>query len=177
MRFANVRRWRRAAVVVILGAVVAIVGASLRLFVWPATDPPGRVDAIVALATSIPRRDKALALARAGYSRVVVVSTTVPHEVPCPQPEPGIDILCFRPDPLTTQGEARYVGHLAAERNWRRIMIVPTTTQATRARLLFERCYTGQLLVVPARDLKSVLYGVAYEWGALAKAIFLRQGC
>ncbi|HEY1636044.1 MAG TPA: hypothetical protein VGF64_14865 [Acidimicrobiales bacterium] len=69
------------------------------------------------------------------------------------------------------------MGHLAAERNWRRIMIVPTTTQATRARLLFERCYTGQLLVVPARDLKSVLYGVAYEWGALAKAIFLRQGC
>ena len=168
---------RRAAVVVSLCAVVVFVGTSVRLFVWPATDPPARANAIVALAGSVDRQNKALALARAGYSGVVVVSTDEHHGVPCPQSEPGIEILCFRPEPLTTQGEARYVGHLAAEHNWRSIMIVPGTTQATRARLLFKRCYAGQLLVVPARESIGVLYGIAYEWGALAKAILLRRGC
>jgi hypothetical protein len=126
------------------------------------------------------RQNKALALARAGYSPIVVVSTGDRRKVPCP-PRPsegGIEIFCFSPDPDTTQGEARYMHYLAAQHNWRRIMIVPGTTQATRARLLFKRCYSGQLLVVPAREpVGGVLYNIAYEWGALGKAFLLRRGC
>lgn len=79
---------------------------------------------------------------------------------------------------MTTQGEARYIQHLAAEHNWQRIIIVPGTSQATRARLLFKRCGIGQLLVVPAREsLGGGLFGIVYEWGAMAKAILLRRGC
>jgi hypothetical protein len=166
-------------VVIAVGlCIVLLIATTCRLFVWPATDRPQQTDAIVALAGDPARQTKALALARAGYSHAVVASVDDPHGSECPAPEPGIQIFCFRPVPLNTRGEARYTAKLAAEHRWHRILIVPSTAQDTRARLLFKRCYSGEVLVVPASEPEQGYFqDIPYEWGASAKALFLERAC
>ena len=157
---------------------ILFVAATCTLFVWPATDRPQRVEAIVALAGDPPRDAKAWELARAGYSHVVVVSLENPHLDTCPDLEPGIEVHCFHAVPLTTQGEARYVSKLAAQHKWRRILIVPGSTQVTRARMVFRRCYADQLLVVPPDErLARLPRDIAYEWGATLKALLFKRSC
>lgn len=70
------------------------------------------------------------------------------------------------------------MARLVASRHWTRIILVPERSQATRARLLFERCSGTQLIVVPVADPASRLaLDVVYGWGALAKALVLRRMC
>ncbi len=79
--------------------------------------------------------------------------------------------------PSDTRGEAEYGGALAARRHWRRLIVVPERSQATRARMLFERCTSARLIVVPVADPPSSLFvAIPYEWGALVKALIVR-GC
>lgn len=160
--------------------VVVVVAASARLFVWSPTDRPAKVDAIVALGGDPGQRraHEAIALAKAGYAPVVVISLGGNPPVRCPSPPARVHVVCFRADPLDTRGEAEYVGRLAARRHWHRLIVVPERTQTTRARLLFERCTSARLLMVPVDDPVSHLpYDVLYEWGALAKALVLHRGC
>ena len=62
---------------------------------------------------------------------------------------------------------------------WRRIIVVAQTTQATRARLRISRCYPGQVLevAIAPQGIGEWLYQLAYEWGALFKALVLQRGC
>jgi uncharacterized SAM-binding protein YcdF (DUF218 family) len=170
-----------AAAVVVGSSVVLFIAASARLFIWPAINRPAHVDAIVALAGDDNRIQRALTLAHAGYAPVVVISTTDRGTKDCPQSQTGFELVCFRPSPASTAGEAKSVAGLAAEHGWHRLLIVPGTTQATRARLLFKRCYKGQLVVVPARESgirrDGALSYVVREWAALAKALVVRRSC
>jgi uncharacterized SAM-binding protein YcdF (DUF218 family) len=171
--------FRRIALAVGVG-VVLVVAATARLFVWPPTDRPTHADAVVALGGDPGqlRAQKAIALARAGYAPVALISLGGAVEAPCPHPVPGVRIVCFRADPLDTRGEAEFVGRTADRNHWTTLLLVPGTTQATRARMLFERCTTAQLVVVPQAGATSRLpYAVAYEWGALAKALLLQRHC
>jgi uncharacterized SAM-binding protein YcdF (DUF218 family) len=167
-------------VLVILLAVVLFPLATARLFIWPPTDNPTKVDAVVALGGDPGqlRAKQAIKLARAGYARVAVISLGGTKPVPCPKTVPRVSIICFRADPLDTRGEAEYVAGLVAKRHWLRIIVVSERTQATRARLLFERCTRAQLVMVPVADPRSHLpYDVTYEWAALTKALVLLRGC
>lgn len=158
--------------------VVLLVVASARLFVWPPTDRPAPVDAVVALAGNPAqhRAQYALALARRGLAPTVVISRGA-GQIPCPH-DPHLEIICFLPHPVDTRGEAEFVGRLAARRHWRRILVVPVRTQSTRARLLVERCTRATVLVAPvAEPTVDLPYAVAYEWGALAKALVWKRGC
>jgi hypothetical protein len=179
MSFLRARAFRRIALVV--GACLAlVVAASARLFVWPPTDRPVHADAVVALGGDPGqlRAQKALTLARAGYAPVALISLGGAVEAPCPHPVTGVRIVCFRADPLDTRGEAEYVGRVAERHHWSTLLLVPGTTQATRARLLFARCTSARLVVVPQAGATSRLaYAVAYEWGALAKALVLVRHC
>jgi uncharacterized SAM-binding protein YcdF (DUF218 family) len=86
--------------------------------------------------------------------------------------------MCFRADPLDTRGEAEYVATLAAQRHWHRIIVVSERTQTTRARMLFKRCTSLQLVMVPVADPRNHLpYDVTYEWGALLKALVWQRSC
>lgn len=163
---------------VAVALVVLVLAASARLFVWPPTDRPARVDAVVALAgaPSQPRARYAMTLAREGYSHTVVISRGA-GQIPCPT-DPHLDVVCFFPHPVDTRGEAEFVGRLAARRHWRRILVVPVRTQSTRARMLVERCTTARVLISPVPEPTAQLpYAVAYEWGALFKALVLKRGC
>ncbi len=171
--------FRRALLVLAL-AVVVVLAVSARLFVWPPTDRPARVDAVVALGgdPGQMRAHQAIALARQGDAPVAVVSLGGTPEASCPRAVPGVRVVCFRADPLDTRGEAEFVAALAERRHWSSLILVPERSQATRARMLFERCTRARLLVVPVADPPSRLaFDVAYEWGALAKALLLERHC
>jgi len=165
---------------VVLPVVIVFLVSTARLFVWPPSDTPSRADAIVALGGDPGQRrmKSAVRLAEAGYAPIVVVSLGGDPKVLCPRTPKGIEVICFRPDPVNTRGEAEFVARLAAQRHWHRIIVVPGSTQTTRARLLFERCTPISLEMVPVQDhLAQLLAGVAYEWGALIKAMIFNRSC
>jgi len=177
-------RLRRPVILTLLALVVIgfvfVVLATSRLFLWPPTDKPTKADAVVALGGDPGqlREKEALRLARQGYAPVAVISLGGQKAVPCPRPVPGVQLVCFRADPLDTRGEAEYVAGLAARRHWHRIIVVSERTQATRARMLFERCTSIQLVMVPVADPRVRLpYDVAYEWGSLLKALTVDRSC
>jgi uncharacterized SAM-binding protein YcdF (DUF218 family) len=172
-------RWRRivaAAVVVILLTGAAITG---RLFVVPASNRPGPADAFVVLGgdTYIDRLRAAATLVDAYPDAVLVVST--PGRNPCPRYfASSRQVICFRPDPSTTQGEARATAALAAEYGWKKITVVTTADQVWRARLRFSRCWSGDLQVVQApTHLSTRLIEVPYELAATVKAEVFQRGC
>ena len=166
--------------IVVVAVVVAVPVLTARLFVWPPTDLPQHADAVVALGgdSGQQRQKKAITLARRGYAPVAVISLGGTKAVPCPSPVRGVEIVCFRARPLDTRGEAEYVSALAARRGWHRIILVPERSQATRARMLFERCTRAHLVVVPVTDPRTKLFfDIVYEWGALGKALVLDRSC
>jgi uncharacterized SAM-binding protein YcdF (DUF218 family) len=166
------------AVLVVAGAVFSLVWA--RLFLWPPSDPPAKVDAIVALGgdPNQARAAEAVRLAQQGWSHTVLVSLGGFVAAPCPKRPPGIDLTCFRADPLNTRGEMEYAARAAAAHHWTSLMIVPGRTQATRARLLFRRCSQARLVVVPVSDHGyHLLFDVAYETAALLKAYVVHRSC
>jgi hypothetical protein len=171
------RRGRTVLIVIVLGVV--FLATTARLFVWPPTDSPTHVDAIVSLGGDPGQRraHAAVALAAKGYAPVVVVSLGG-YRVPCPPAPRRVRVLCFRPNPVDTRGEAEYATSMARRYHWTSLMVVPERSQSTRARLLFRRCTQARLVVVPVEDrLLHLPLDVAYEWGALAKALVLKRSC
>jgi uncharacterized SAM-binding protein YcdF (DUF218 family) len=176
-------RWQRlvAWAVLVVGVLgVLFLVATARLFVWPPTDTPAKVDAILALGGDPGqlRAKEGLSLAEAGYAPVVVVSRGGYPPVPCPTAKSGVRVICFRANPLNTRGEVEYGTRLAAQHHWTSMLMVPERDQATRARLLFRRCSDMRLVVVPvSAHGGTLLYDVAYEWAALAKAFIVHTSC
>lgn len=161
-------------------AVAVFLVATARLFVWPPTDRPTRVDAVVALGGDPGQRraHEAMALVRSGFAPVAVISLGGHPAAPCPHHRHGITVICFRANPLDTRGEAEHVAALARQRHWRELIVVSERSQSTRARLLFERCTAARVRMVPVDDPGwHLLYDVAYEWGALVKALVFERSC
>ncbi len=172
------RRWRK--VLIALAAVFFIAcTATARLFIWPEQGMPSRVDAIVMLDSPGHPLDFAVRLAEEHRAPFLVVSQGTPvSRDPCPRPVSGVTLICFNPTPPTTRGEAEFVGRLAREYHWQSIAVVTITPQDTRARLRMERCFPGQVYVVTAPIKPSTWpYQIAYEWAALAKALFIQRSC
>jgi len=172
------RRWRTYLITLLAVPVIAC-GATARLFVWPAQGMPPRVDAVVMLDGPGHALSVALRLAAQHRARYLVVSQGRPiaHD-PCPSAPPGVTLICFNPRPASTQGEAELVGRLAQRYHWQSITIVAITPQASRARLRVERCFSGRVYVVTAPiRFGTWPYQIAYEWGALAKALLIQRSC
>jgi len=165
-------------VLAVLGVVFAV--ATARLFLWPPTDAPAKVDAIVALGGDPGqlRAKEGVALAEAGYAPVVLVSRGGYPPAPCPTATSPVRVICFRADPLDTRGEVEFATRTAAAHHWTSMMMIPERDQATRARLLFRRCSDIRLVVVPisAHGIHLV-YDIAYEWASLAKAFLVHTSC
>lgn len=148
---------------------------------WPA----GRADAVVMFGGAGPRFDAAADLVRAGVAPTLVVSdpndrpigdAATPFQTFCTT-ERGFEAICFDPEPRTTRGESRYVARLADARSWRRLVLVTSADQARRARMLLERCWSGEVVVVVVDSSLNTLGRVAYEWAATARALFVRRSC
>lgn len=157
---------------------IAFLSATFALFVFPATNQPRHVDAILSLngTDEAAREARAVSLAEAGYAPVLLFSQgNAP--TPCPN-VPGVKVVCFIAVPGRTVGEARFAANYANRHGWHSLLVVPGRAQATRARLLLKRCFSGEVVVVPASfQLTHFPFEVAYEWAALAKALLIDRHC
>lgn len=166
---------------VVAGLVVALfLSLSAKLFVLPAQNAVQglHADAVVVLNGPGPRWQVALELAREHAAPVMLVSVASVQYNCRPDDLPGVQVECFRPDPLDTRGEARFAASQARAHGWHSLILVTSVAQATRARLRVKRCFGGQVYVVAAKPAFAAWpYEVAYEWGALAKALVWQPGC
>ena len=175
------RRWaRRTGWATMILSWALLVALSCAYFVWPASDRPRRVDAILSLdgADEALRVARAVGLVEQGYSDVLLFSQGAYRSEACPR-LPKVDVVCFVPAPARTVGEVEFAARYAAVRGWHSLMVVSGHTQATRARLLLARCFKGKAVVVPAAppSIPDLVYQVLYEWGALVKALVVDPGC
>jgi uncharacterized SAM-binding protein YcdF (DUF218 family) len=175
------RRWRRR-VWIALGVVFVLFAAvTARVFIWPDLAPlPDRADAIIELGGPTIRDDAALALAREHRAPVLVQSTRKAEAGTdrCLPPVPGVTIMCFAPDPDTTQGEARAIAALAAKYHWNSVILVTTPDHAWRAKLWVSRCFSGQIYVSTTH--LPFLYWfrqIPYQWFSSAKAVLFERTC
>ena len=170
----------------LLGVGVWLVLA-LYLFVWPSQDHPRRAAAIIVLAGNEEQRfSRALELAHAGVAPVLVVSDGVlskwaPARKLCAHPRGhGFRVICFRPAPYTTRGEARGALRLADRYHWRSLLVVTSTYHVYRSRLLFKRCLDGHARVFATGSSSSRAWlplNMASETFKLGLAQTLRRGC
>jgi hypothetical protein len=92
---------------------------------------------------------------------------------------PDVNVTCFVPNPQTTQGEELAIAQLSKKLDWKRIIVVVPTTQATPPACGVGSCYSGQVLEVafPPQGIGQWLAWIAYEWGARLKALTLQPTC
>lgn len=177
---------RRALVLAALALLAAVLVVTARYVVWAPSDEPGRADAVVVLAGgSGERLDKAVRLVETGAAPVLAISHGrrpgwadanrlcnggLPYEV-----------LCFEPRPDRTQGEARAVAQLARERGWRSVIVVTSRYHVTRATMLLERCFDGEVRGVGVAPRGNAGLpsprNVAHEWASYVHAFTVKRGC
>jgi uncharacterized SAM-binding protein YcdF (DUF218 family) len=165
--------------IAVAAVLVAIVAVEVRLFVVPHSDRPGPSDAVVVLGgeTYQARLEAADALLQQYPGSVLVASISGGHTCP-DRPPTASAVICFRPNPLTTQGEARETAKLAAQHGWKSVTVVTTAEQVWRARLRFTRCWSGQLHVLQApTGIEVRLRLTPYESAASIKAEVFQRGC
>ena len=143
------RRFLLVAAVVVLAAWV---GVAVRFVLWPAQDSARHADAVVVLAGDHLRLGKALELMTRRVAPALVISDGLAPgwrdaNRLCRGGGNRFRVLCFRPDPYSTRGEARAVARMAAARGWRSVVVVTSTYHVTRARLLFDRCVDARVSV------------------------------
>ncbi len=165
--------------------LLGFVAGSVRLFLWPHEDAPKRADAVIVLAGSRgPRLEKGLELMASRVAPTLVIS-----DAPAPGwPEANhlcrrgasFRVICFKPDPYSTRGEAQRVARMARRQGWERIVVVTSTFHVFRARMLFERC-TGIGTKVDAVGARYALQRtpryLVSEWIKLAHAETVGRGC
>jgi uncharacterized SAM-binding protein YcdF (DUF218 family) len=185
------RRFLVAAEAVVVVVVICLLGmgaSGYMLFTNAKADEVQHADAIIVLGGDHDgREDYGLSLARDHWAKTVVISNpywpddTVMQRV-C-RDTGDIEVICRRPSPLTTRGEADMMRLLARKRGWTKIIVISWRYHLPRARLIFRQCFSDQpqstvMLAVPRRYRYSPLeweFVYAYQFGGLAKAITLGE--
>lgn len=178
------RRQRLKRIVVgFVATVLTWTCAGLPLFVFPATDPLNRTDVLLVLAPTTDRIEYAEQLMDQGYAATLAVS--VPQIKGSSEPEAchqkrAYKVVCFRPEPVTTQGEARALKRLSAKYAWESANVLTAQRHVTRARVLLERCNDVEVIMTATwRDYPVIslsnprntwAYIYAYETAAFIKA-------
>lgn len=165
--------------VIVLVVLALFAAATARLFIWPTTGMPARVDAIVVPGGQGDRLDAALNLAKEGRARYLVLSQGeyVPSQL-CGSHISTAMVVCFSPNPDTTQGEAEATARLARQYGWHSIVLLTSPDQTWRAELRFRRCYSGKIFgVTTPLPTYQWPFMIAYQWAATIKAEVVNRGC
>ena len=150
------------------------------LFVWPGEDHvPAQADAVVVLSGGQDDRlPEGLRLIDAGVARTLVISDGRAEGWEQANRLCDDGAICFRPDPYSTQGEARWIAREAKRRGWRSLVVVTSSYHVRRARVIVERCFDGRLTVVGSDPpLAKRLVGIAWEWPKSAWYLTAVRGC
>ena len=164
-----------------LVVLAPLVVASVPLFILYDDDEVATADAVMVLAGKKNRLPVAVELVRRGVAPVLVISDGLDPRWPeanelCRSGDPD-RVICSRPEPYTTRGEARLAGRLARERNWDSLVVVSSRFHLFRARRLFARCFRGELAFVGAPNPRLQLpFWIALEWVKLGFAT-VRRDC
>lgn len=177
-------RLRRIVLLLVAVPLAVWVGLDIYLFATPSLDRPQHAAAVIVLAGDRkPRLDRALQLIRAGVSRTLVISDGLDPLWPtanrlCVRGGDGFRVVCFRPEPYSTRGEARGFARLARENGWTSVVIATSTFHVTRARLLFRRCFDGRVQGVGARaSLHRSLFNYVSEPAKLLVQLVFVRAC
>ena len=196
---------RRAILRAVLGAslvlllIAAVAGFGLwRAVFHPSVDRPiGQADALLVLGPVDAKLAEAVRLMEGGTAGTLVISDQdqrsgqpgecraavlrMAAEAGWPA-DRSDDLHCFRPVPVTTQGEAMGIGELGAQRGWDSLHVLAYPEHISRARVLVDRCWSGQshYLAAPggpaSAGQQDAWDSFWYQSGALVKA-GLTPGC
>lgn len=161
--------------------------AGMPFYLFPSTGTPQKVDAILVLGpASDSRRTLAAQLAESQVSSNIVVSVpefgarSAERWVVCNTPSTATNTTCFHADPFTTLGEARGFSELAQQNGWTSVAVITSTTHVSRARLLMERCYSGDIYMVgddSGLTLGKLAWQYLYQSAAFVKSAFVTTDC
>jgi uncharacterized SAM-binding protein YcdF (DUF218 family) len=176
-------RWRRRLLLgslgIVLLAVAVFAATTLWLTVFPATNEPAHADGILSFngGQEAARSALAVSLAEKGYARVLLFSQGGEGtDTSCPK-VPRVLVVCFVDVSNNTRGEAEWAGRYAARHDWHSLLIVPGRTQATRARVLMERCFSGSVTVVSPSGPRPAVLDVIHQWAGLLDALVVHRSC
>lgn len=177
-------------IVLISGISLLVLLITWLTFCWlvignPKVDHPKHADAVVILGSpeNNGRIEVAEHLLDEHVSSQLVISLNSPNQAHayrvCTHPPAGVTVTCFQPHPPTTRGEAEEVRRLAQQHGWTSIVVVTSTFHVSRARMIFQRCFTGRLYMAAARTGIGPItwaYQYLYQTAGYVKAV-LQSGC
>ncbi|MGM7777345.1 YdcF family protein [Arthrobacter sp. KNU-44] len=148
--------------------------AGIFLYVAPPADEPQHADVLFVLGPPDQRIGYAEQLMQQGYSPTLAVSSPIGKDGKfeasiCTAQRP-YQIICFNPDPFTTQGEARALKNLSDHYGWKSANVLTVQFHMTRARVILSRCYGGELHMIahhrslPLVSLSSPTSSWAYQY-------------
>lgn len=87
---------------------------------------------------------------------------------------------CVEPDPSTTAGEARTAAAYASQNGWQTVAVATSSFHVNRARVLFQQCFDGEVLVTGIADSSALdvqLRRAGREALGIIAAYTLRRAC
>ena len=142
----------RAAVSVVAIALLWLI-AAFQFFYSPPQATPHHTDAIVVLGgLSKERLPVAQELQESLNIPILVVSTTglsgnVEGDALCHEDDDP-DLVCFRPSPLNTRGEAKGLAELIRQNGWKSVTVVTSDYHLLRAGTLMRQCTSAEVQMV-----------------------------
>lgn len=153
------------------------------LYVAPPTRTPEPADVLFVLGPPTERVEYAEKLMNMGIAHTIAISMplnsdgNIENEY-CDAKRP-YQIICFHPDPFTTQGEAKVLVQMAQAYGWRSANVLTAQFHVSRAKQIIGRCYDDTFRMIPYYEDMSLVrwaFQYAYQTAAFVK-VALRKGC
>jgi predicted GTPase len=171
-------RPRRLIVIAAAVVVVVAVAFAVRFVVFPHSDSIGKADVVVVVdsATDGNKFEMVRKILAVSPQSTVLYSAA---DGKCDRlRDVATHLVCFYPNPDTTQGEARYAAAYATAHHDSSMAVVVPRPQLSRARIRFSRCWKGSLDMIEApTSLPRALSQLPYQALATLKAETVQRSC
>lgn len=166
----------------LLAESLAAAGVLAAMVVWPPVPRPAPSNAVVLLSGDGTRLGLALRLMEEKVAPTLLIvgaPDTIAVRDLCRTSQP-YEVVCLRPMPDSTRAEARATGRFAHSRDWTAIVVVTSRLHVTRARMLFGRCFDGDVAAVgdyPPHGSAFARRAAVHEWLGLVQSTLVARGC